>query len=190
MWKRTIFILFGLFFVPLASAHAQGFDIRPYVGAGIGAFGLELKNISQKNTVFGGFGKLGADIGDYLGAELRVGATSSGTTNHTTFSEKLSADYFVSYLAKFQYPVTSDLKPYALVGGTTAKFKGTNTGTGGVAIGSATKTGFSYGFGADYYLKNSLSVGGEWVQYWSNISIATGSDANIWGAVATVAYHF
>ncbi len=67
MWKRTILILFGLFSLPFATAHAQDFDLRPYVGAGIGAFGLELKNISQKNTVFGGFGKLGADVGDYLG---------------------------------------------------------------------------------------------------------------------------
>ena len=160
------------------------FDIRPYAGVGIGAFGLELKSptVNQKNTVFGGFGKVGADIGDYLGAELRFGSTSSGTTGNT----KLSDSYFISYLAKVQYPVTLDFRPYALIGGTTSKFKVT---TAGVET-SNTKTGFSYGFGADYYLQDQLSIGGEWMQYWTNVNIGTNAEAKIWGATATVAYHF
>jgi len=188
--------------LPVAGVQAQDFDgdndvrldtdndldFRPYMGGGFGAFGLELKSttINQKNTVFGGFGKVGLDIGDYLGAELRFGSTSSGTTGNI----KLSDSYFISYLGKLQFPVTVDFKPYAMLGGTTAKFKMTNAGVES----SKTKTGFSYGFGADYYLQDTLSVGGEWMQYWTNVKLGTAfgtaSEAKIWGAAATVAYHF
>jgi len=188
--------------IPVSSAMAQDmdgdndvrmdtdndFDIRPYVGAGIGAFGLELKNTagSQKNTVFGGYAKAGVDIGDYLGAELRLGTTGSGTTGTT----KLSESYFISYLAKVQYPASSDLNVYAMLGGTTANFKRTVSGVES----SKSKTGFSYGFGAEYYLQDTLSIGGEWMQYWTNVKLGTafGTDAKakMWGAVGTVAYHF
>jgi len=190
--------------IPLANAQAQDFDgdsdlridsdndfdIRPYAGVGIGAFGLELKDntgLSMKKTVFGGYGKFGADIGDYLGAELRIGSSSSGTKGNV----KLSDSYFISYLAKFQFPVTVDFKPYAMLGGTTAKFKKT---VGGVES-SKSKTGFSYGFGADYYIQDNLSLGGEWMQYWSNVKLGTlgtttGNKAKLWSATATMSYHF
>jgi len=164
------------------------FDIHPYAGGGIGIFGLELKSttVNQKNTVFGGFGKVGVDIGDYLGAEVRFGSTSSGSTGNI----KLNDSYFISYLAKFQFPVTTDFRPYAMVGGTTAKFKMTNAGVES----SKSKTGVSYGFGADYYLQDKLSIGGEWMQYWTNVKLGsafgTNSKAKIWGAVATMTYHF
>jgi len=198
----TTLALFGLLIAPLASVHAQDldgdndirldtdndFDFRPYAGGGFGAFGLELKSttVNQKNTVFGGYGKVGLDVGDYLGAELRFGSTGSGTTGNI----KLSDSYFISYLAKFQFPVTADLRPYAMIGGTTATFKMTNAGVES----SKSKTGFSYGFGADYYLQDKLSVGGEWVQYWTNVKLGTtfgtNSEAKIWGAAVTAVYHF
>jgi len=190
--------------LPLACAQAQDFDgdndiridsdndfdIRPYAGFGIGAFGLELKDntgFNMKKTVFGGFGKFGADIGDYLGAEIRIGSTGSATTGNI----KLSDSYFISYLAKIQFPVTVDFKPYALIGGTTAKFKKTTTGVES----SKSKSGFSYGFGAEYYLQDSLSLGGEWIQYWTNVNLGTmggttGNKAKLWSATGTVAYHF
>lgn len=199
--KKQIFAalaLLALTVLPMAGAYAQDmdgdndvrldtdndFDIRPYAGAGLGAFGLEFKNstTSIKKTVFGGYGKLGADIGDYLGVELRIGGTASGTKNTT----KIQASSFYSYLGKIQFPATPDFRLYALLGGTTARFK-----KGGL---SKTKTGFSYGFGADYYLQDRVSVGGEWVQYWTNVKLGstfgTGAEAKIWGAVATASYHF
>ncbi|MDQ6958425.1 MAG: outer membrane beta-barrel protein [Mariprofundaceae bacterium] len=172
------------------------FDIRPYAGIGFGAFGLELKapRVSQKNTVFGGFGKAGVDIGDYLGVEIRGGSTTSGTTDYPSLNAtlKIRSSYFISYLAKLQSWESAGMKVYALVGATTAKFKATATATGlGAASASSTKTGVSYGFGINYHIQDSLTVGGEWMQYWTNVSLgAAGVDANMWGAVATVAYHF
>ncbi|HKJ84216.1 MAG TPA: porin family protein [Mariprofundaceae bacterium] len=174
--------------------HAQEF--KPYAGAGIGAFGLEYKDatVSQKNTVFGGYGKLGADFNPYLGVELRIGTTGSGSNTYATAptSRKLSNDYYFSYLAKLQYPATPDFNLYALVGGTTAKFKLTTP----TASSSATKTGVSYGAGFDYRVDDQVSAGLEWVQYWTNVKLGTGgafgtnAKAKIWGATATVAYHF
>ncbi len=166
------------------------FDIRPYVGAGLGAFGLEFKNnaTSQKNTVLGGYVKLGADIGDYLGAELRFGATGSGSKTYAapTGKVKQQASNFISYLAKVQFPATPDLKLYALLGGTTAKFKRGGQGK--------SKTGFSYGFGGEYFLQDTLSVGAEWVQYWTNVKLGTAfgvnNKAKLWGISLTGAYHF
>jgi len=190
--------------IPLTNAQAQDFDgdndirmdsdndfdIRPYAGIGIGAFGLELKDnagLAIKKTTFGGFGKFGVDIGDYLGAEVRIGSSSSGTQGNV----KLSDSYFISYLAKFQFPASIDFKPYALIGATTAKFQKTTAGVQS----SKSKTGFSYGFGAEYYLQDNFSLGGEWVQYWSNVKLgtmgtSTGNKAKLWSATTTLAYHF
>ncbi len=43
---------------------AQAQDFEPYVGVGVGMFGLELKTstVSQKNNVFGGFTKAGINF--------------------------------------------------------------------------------------------------------------------------------
>jgi len=192
----------SLVILPVAGVYAQNFggdndfDIRPYAGVGIGAFGLEFKDDtgSVKKTVFGGYGKVGVDIGDYLGAELRFGSTASGSKLSPldpTITVTMSDDYFLTYLGKLQYPVTPDLHLYTMLGATTAKIKLTNS------IGfnqSQTKTGFSYGFGTNYYVQNTLSVGAEWMQYWSNVKLSNAFGPNakekIWGAVVTVAYHF
>ena len=165
------------------------FDVRPYAAVGIGAFGLELKDstgFSQKNTVFGGYAKVGADIGDYLGAELRLGIPGSGTTGNV----KLSSNSMLSYLAKVQFPMTADFRPYALLGATTAKFKKSVAGVEQ----SKSKTGFSYGVGVQYYLQDNISLGGEWIQYWNNVKLGTAmgpnSKAKLWSATASVDYHF
>jgi len=187
---------------PLVGAQAQDFDVKPYVGVGLGAFGLEVKDtnavFSQNETVFGGYAKVGADIGDYLGGELRIGATSSGTQSNPVgtggstiaFDSKLQADYFFSYLVKLQFPATQDLKLYALLGGTTAKMKFTASAAGVTGGVSGTKTGFSYGLGAEYSLQDMLSVGLEWMQYWNNVGAFVDGNAKLWGVVVTGAYHF
>jgi len=184
---------------------AQAQDFRPYAGIGIGAFGLEYKDsaISQKKITFGAFGKFGVDINDYFGAELRIGGTSSGKKTYGagildaragTF--KTSMNYFVSYLAKVQYPVMDNLRLYAMLGGTTGKFKATNGAD--IVSASKSKTGLSYGVGMDYGLNDQLSVGTEWMQYWTNVKMGnaflpapgTANKVKLWGAVGTVSYHF
>ncbi|KON47857.1 porin family protein [Mariprofundus ferrooxydans] len=195
-------VLVGAAMIMAGSVTAQAQDFKPYAGVGIGAFGLEMKdtsiNFKQKNTVLGGFAKFGVDVNDYFGAELRVGTTAKGDKTYGvggvaagspagTIGQK--ADYFVSYLAKLQYPVSQDFRLYAMLGATTAKSKITMTpalGTGS----SKTKTGFSYGAGGDFTVNDQLSVGAEWMQYWTNVTVTTNGKVKIWGAVGTLTMHF
>ena len=203
----SVIALLVLSMTPLTVAHADDMDVRPYMGVGVGAFGLEYRdsNINQKNTGFGGFVKGGADIGDYFGLELRLGTTSkvgtdyvAGTLGTAAGKFETSAGYFLSYLGKLQIPASAELRPYALIGGTTASFKSTNSSSG--LSSSKAKTGLSFGFGLDYNLGNQFSVNAEWMQYWTDVKLgsgyaaaptgATNSKARIWGIVAAVDYHF
>ena len=198
-------VLVGVAMIVVGGATAQAQDFRPYAGIGIGAFGIEAKTagtaFSQKNTVFGGYGKFGVDINDYVGAELRVGSVGTGDkswpantfgagTAATTVSQ--TTDYFVSYLGKLQYPVSQDFRLYAMLGATTAKLKTTSAPNVAAANLSKTKTGFSYGFGGDFSVTDQLSVGAEWMQYLTDVKLnATGTTkARLWGAVGTLTMHF
>ncbi len=196
--KRLFFALTAWLVVALP---AQAQDFEPYVGFGLGAFGVELKEspaFNQKNTVFGGYGKLGVDINDYVAAELRIGATGTGTTTYppATFGKgipvdiKLQSTYFLSYLAKLKLPVNPDLRFYGLLGGTTAKFKTTAAVLGAAASISKTKTGFSYGAGVEWRLDDQLTLGAEWAQYWTDVNLTNVDQARIWGAVGSLTTSF
>jgi len=190
--------------VPLTAAQANEWDMRPYMGVGLGAFGVEYKDsrVSQTDTGFGGFIKGGADFGDYFGLEMRVGTASNGSKSYaagtlgaSAGTLKGSTDYFVSYLGKVQMPVSNELRPYALLGGTTAVFKTANSVSGWSE--KVAKSGISYGVGLDYNLGNQLSANVEWVQYWSDVKLGsttagpgTSPKARIWGLVAGLDYRF
>jgi len=193
----TSALILAMAIFPAMSAQAQDMDgdssIHPYAGMGLGAFGLEYNDTSTsvKKTAFGGYGKLGADIGDYFGAEVRIGATGSVSQTVPATTITLQVPTFFSYFGKLQFPVTSDFKVYALAGATTAQFKGTNTAGFNR---TETKTGFSYGAGVDYSLQDTISAGVEWVQYWNDVDLpstwGTNAKAKIWGIVLTGEYHF
>lgn len=183
----------------------QAQDFRPYAGVGLGVFGLEYSEpgLGQKNNVFGGFAKFGVDANEYLGVELRLGMTGKGTKNYpaamitgATQNTELAQEFtsFISYLAKLQYPVAQDTNLYAMIGATTAKYKHTYT-PANATLGSGqstTKTSVSFGFGGEYAVDPNVSVGGEWMQYWTSTSLntVTGAKAKLWGAVGTLNYHF
>lgn len=200
--KRFAKAVAVMLFVGIAeSAPAQ--DIQPYVGVGAGFFGLEYKEpgFSQKNTVFGGFVKVGADINEYVAAEVRLGGTMDGTQAYaagtmgavTPFELTLAGDFIFSYLLKLQFPVAGDFRVYGLAGGTTAKLsRKLNVPTVGVTLinDSATNTGVSYGLGADYFISDRLSASVEWVQYWTNVDVGAQMSAKMWSAVGMVSYHF
>jgi len=182
-------------------AQAQGF--KPYAGVGFGAFGLEMKDsnmvLNQKNTVIGGYAKFGVDFNDYIALEQRIGTTGTGTKtypagsfgNSIGFDVKISSDYFISYLVKLKLPVSQNFRIYTLVGGTTAKVKADLSVLGLTGnLGGKTKTGFTYGVGGEMDLGDHLSIGAEWVQYWTNVKMDNTTKAKLWGAVGTLAYHF
>ncbi|WP_018294933.1 porin family protein [Mariprofundus ferrooxydans] len=195
-------VLVGVAMIVAGGASAQAQDFKPYAGVGIGAFGVESKDgtaaYNQKNTVFGGYGKFGVDINDYVGVELRGGTVGTGDKSYaaatfgTATTRSQTTDYFVSYLGKLQYPVSQDFRLYAMLGATTAKFKVTSSPNVAAANLSKTKTGFSYGFGGDFSVTDQLSVGAEWMQYLTDVKLnATGTTkARLWGAVGTLTMHF
>lgn len=200
--RRYTFALLGMLFMP--GAHAEAADMRPYLGVGLGVFGLEYTEpgVTQKNNVFGGFIKGGLDINDYFGVEMRIGATDNGKTTYpagfvtgsvapTTVAQ--SFDSFVSLLAKLQYPVSPDMRLYAMLGSTSATYKQTYTPVppGFVASQSVTKAGLSYGVGFEADINDSFFGGLEWMQYWTNVKLnTTGTKMKMWGATASVSYGF
>ncbi|TLS67199.1 porin family protein [Mariprofundus erugo] len=191
-------IVVGAAMMLMGGAAAQAQDMAPYAGVGIGAFGLEYQEpgLNQKNTVFGGYGKFGIDVNDYFGVELRLGATTKGSKSYAVgslgsavpFSLSFKDDYFLSYLAKLQYPASQDFRVYAMLGATSASIKRTS---GALGINdSAKKTAFSYGVGADFNVTEQISAGAEWMQYWNNVTVGSGIKMKMWGAVGTASFHF
>ncbi|MDX8405327.1 MAG: porin family protein [Mariprofundus sp.] len=196
----------GASMIMAGSVSAQAQDIKIYDGVGLGVFGIEATEtgFSQNNTMSGGYAKLGVDINDYFGLELRAGTIGTGSRNYPTGTSvggtvlpvpvevKLTSDYFVSYLAKFQYPVSQDFRIYTMLGATTAKFKRNISAVGASGVIAKSKTGFSYGVGGDYSYNDRFSFGGEWMQYWTNVTIdsPTNLKAKIWGATASVTMNF
>ena len=129
---------------------ANDLDIRPYVSGGLGAYVLAPG--SGDDTVFGGYGAVGADVMPNLALEIRIGATANGKNASSTFG----TDWFVSYLAKPQIEVMPDVNVYGLIGAST--IRSWRTPTGGTKV-SATKTSFSFGGGLEYMLNDDFSIG-------------------------------
>jgi len=160
----------------------QDFFFAPYIGGGLGSFNLSTG--SDSDTVFGGYGVIGADLHRYLGIEARFGSASDGAAKG--FS-RLSMDWFVSYLAKFQLPATEYLRFYAVVGGTT--MRSSLTRTSGVEV-ADTKTDFTAGGGLDYRVLDNLLIAGEWTQYVNKFDGLTQRGLDVWGASGLIKLEF
>jgi len=182
--KKTII---AAMFTLLASATtAQAVDIEPYVGIGVGGYLLKTTTATVgTKTAFGGYGQLGADIGDYFGAELRLGASGKATLTSPQLGGvniNSSIDYIFSYLGKLQVPVSENFRLYGLLGGTTAqvaskiKTPGVVFAATGTTNISARKNGFSFGGGLDFKVQDKLIIGAEYMHYYKEI---IGFSANI-----------
>jgi len=188
MKKIITAAMFTLLALPTVTNAA---DMKPYVGIGVGLFAIGLNindplvgSATQRNSTWGSFIKAGVDVNDYFGGELRIGTTGKPSTDWgpglpvgsgfiTTVSSNVSTkvDYFISYLGKIQYPASDSYKIYGLLGGTTAKYS-TSLSLAGLNVDSnKTKTGFTYGAGMEVNLNDSTSIGIEWVEYWTNVTI-------------------
>ncbi|HXH71487.1 MAG TPA: outer membrane beta-barrel protein [Mariprofundaceae bacterium] len=185
---------------------------HPYVGAGVGSILIDAGAGSK--TAFGGYGMVGNDFNDNVGAEIRFGtsnktggtvtvpagclliaATTQCIVTTAPTQANISIDWFVAYLLKLQYPVTPLFNVYAVVGGTTlkSKFAFATPLTGGGTTFHATNTTFSYGGGFDYGLGNQWRVGLDATVYANKAT--TSSNANysgldVWGITATARYGF
>jgi len=199
----------GLLFAALP---AQAIDLKPYVGAGAGTIIVDA-GLGSK-TAFGGYGIVGADFTENVGAEVRFG--SSGKTSGTVqvpagrvgcdgtcgpgqgilltapTPASIGVDWFVAYLLKLQYPVSDVFRIYGVVGGTTLRSKFAFANPTNVVV-RATNTTFSYGGGFDYGLNEQWRVGVDATVYANKATTAQQtnySGLDVWGVTATARYGF
>jgi len=166
----TIFTLLAL---PIVASAA---DIKPYVGLGIGGYSINLGGGVGNKTAFGGYGEVGVDFEKYFGAELRLG--TSGNTNWSSgaANAETSIDYMFSYLVKVQGPVSDSFYVYGLLGGSTAQLTSTIKTPGFVFVSTGTNssvaknTSFTFGGGFDIQVMDKLSVGAEYMHYYSDVN--------------------
>ncbi|MDX8392482.1 MAG: porin family protein [Mariprofundaceae bacterium] len=176
---RTLTILIALF-VCSVPAHAER-----YMGLGLGLF--ELNAGANKQNAFGGYLQLGHDFMPYLGAEIRLGGSSSASTA----TEKISMDWMVAHFLKPNIELMDGVILYGL-GGFTVNH--TSFQAAGASKLKKTNVSFSFGIGAQATIADHISVAGEWVRYATESDAGTqttsfqGLDIN--GFVGTVKYEF
>jgi len=183
-------VTFLVLFLFSGALRAEADDLTPYVGVGGGLFGAKyseqgaLGSLVLSKKTWGGFIKAGVDYQQYMGAELRTGLSGSVSTvfpagtigSATPIDLEIQTTNFISYLFKFQYPVSRKFRIYGLVGGTAGRFQIASARGLRGAI-TTWKSAFSYGGGAEYKFRSKGSIGVEWVQYWKNVPLSIVSNA-------------
>lgn len=164
-----------------ASNIAKAEDVKSYVGLGVGSysFDVDILGFKDSGSVTGAYGVLGYDANPYFGMELRMGATGEANV----WGLKYSMSNFISYLVKLQYPASEEFRVYVLVGGTS----GNLTTSGGASV---SKTGLSYGGGAEFNVSENLSIGAEWVQYWDKVAMTPGVNTSLTGISGMFRYTY
>jgi len=166
------------------AGNAQAFnvqDLKPYAGGGAGLFSFDLAGGSVNTMGFYAFG--GADVPDLFGSEdlqlsveARVGSTGTASATYLGVPVSNKLDYFLSTLAKVKYPVARNLKVYGLLGGTYGSFTTTTVlPFFGATTTSATTSSVSFGAGVNYEIGHNLSINGEVVKYFSDVSAVSGT---------------
>lgn len=131
-----------------APAFAEG---QHYVGLGMG--GLNVGNGIQKKGAFGGYLQLGHNFSDWLGAEIRLGASGSvNVTQPTAAKERID---FVAHFLKPYMALSSDLNIYGLVG--FAVTHSTYQATGQSKL-KKNRFSYAYGLGLEYALNKDYSI--------------------------------
>lgn len=160
---------------------------EPYVGVGLGMYNINT-GINKKST-FGEYLQLGDDFSDYLGGEVRIGA-SSKTSGATTAAPAAKMDWMAAFYLKPRYEFSSDLMAYGLIG--LGTIRASFYPTGG-AKQSKTRSGLGYGLGLQYRVSDQFSLGGEWSHLLTKPKNATSTNFNgISASMFTISgkYHF
>ena len=160
-----------------------------YVGLGLGA--LNLGNGLNKQAAFGGYLQIGHHFSEYLGAEVRIGATANASVSSPK-AAKERMDFVAHYL-KPQVAITSEWTGYGLIGFavTHSSYK-ENTG----AKLTKNRIGIAYGLGLDYQYSDDYSAGIEWSHMLTKPkNTAAGIGKNFLGLeasafTAAIRYHF
>lgn len=184
--KQTIRIVGLALTLALGAVSAQANEIKPYAGVGIGLFTTDFGYGVDTPNEIGYFVRGGVDFHEFIGAELRFGAVTSGTpelNGVASAGDTSKVDWFVSYLLKPKATLGSNLEIYGLVGATTAKVTVNAPGLG--IVRNSTKTMVSFGGGLQYGFNDMISAGVEYVQYTNKADVLQ-DKAKVSGFAATL----
>jgi len=180
----------GLLGASLLMGAGASFAADPYVGASLGAFNIGTG--VNKKAVTGGFIQLGDNFSEYLGGEIRVGASgSTGEEFPPQASSKI--DWFAAAFVKPHYSFNEDWMGYGLLGVATVKASHTEPG---FAKQTKTRTGYAYGLGVEYKAADQIGLNAEWSHMLSKPKATAATiQTNFQGVEASVftvgiKYHF
>jgi len=152
--KKTIKIAVAASLMLTFGGVAQASE--PYVGLGLGAFNLG-SGVTKKATT-GAYLQLGDDFSENFGGEIRIGKTGT-TGEELTLQPRMGIDYFAAAYLKPRYEFDERWMAYALLGVATVR---SSYSEPGLVKQTKTRTGYSYGLGAQYRVMDDYSIGLEY----------------------------
>ncbi len=154
MIKKISNMTLALGMIFFCAGNAQASDL--YVGISAGAFNLGTG--VTKKTVGGGFVQVGDDFSEYLGAEIRLGA-SGKTGEELTTQPRTGIDYFAAAFLKPKYDFNDQWMGYALLGVATLR---ASYSQGALPKQTKTRTGYAYGLGLQYRFADNYALAAEY----------------------------
>jgi len=185
--KKTLMAIMASAFLAFSMAGtAQAAEGETYSTAGLGSYSIKAKDgLTNKKSVFGGYVGGGYGVSDFVDLELRLGATGKANVSKTATPTNVGMTFALSYLVKPHFEVTDGVNLYGVLGGTTARMKVTSTGFSQ----SNTKTGFTYGVGANVAIDDNWSAGAEYAVYMKNAKFGN-VKTDIAGITANIVYKY
>lgn len=150
-------ICLSIFLVSVVSSNAA--DMKSYTGLNYMFISYEPDGVSDIDL--GAFGlKLGVDINDYIGVEMRAGlGVDDDTVNVLGVDVDVEINYFYSVYARPKYRM-NQIQIYGLLGFTKAELEASAFG---VSV-EEDDTDFSYGLGLEWFFNDNASASIEYMQ--------------------------
>lgn len=162
---------------------------EPYVGVGLGSFVLN-DGLNRQDTL-GGYLQLGDDFSPYVGAELRLGASTKTKEEAVPVARPASkVDWFSAFYLKPKYEFAENWMGYGLIGVGVMRASYYPIG---LAKQTKTRAGLGYGLGLQYRLDDQYSLGAEWSHLLSKPKNATATQFQGVGVsmyTLSAKYHF
>lgn len=158
--------------VTAINAHALDTNIKPYVGAELGAMAVDYTTESgvdyssfYANQLVSASAHAGVELNERLAVEVGYINTSEKSKDFNIGANNLSSDikltgFYADMIGK--HPITENVKALASVGITHLKADATytNNGTGATVSTDEKKTSYRVGLGAEYKVNDKIDVRG------------------------------
>jgi opacity protein-like surface antigen len=176
---KKLLIFLTIYKACLSSLSARAL-FSPYVG---GDFKMEVSKDDSEEFALGSAGiRVGTDIGEYFGTEIRLG--EGIISNIKEFSPnvelELGINYYVAALGKIQTPIYHGFRAYALGGVARVNLEITTKVSGIHIIKRFGETDFAWGVGTNYFFNKKWALNLEYLTLNSKIQ----------GINSGISYHF